>query len=117
MTPKKTPVSKLSFDQAIGEVEGIVARLENEQTDVDELAGEVKRAVELIATCRERLQGTDREVRELVERLQEEAAARPAADQAAPGTPPPAADGPGTDHPAGGASGAADSTSDEDLPF
>jgi exodeoxyribonuclease VII small subunit len=67
---KKTPVSKLSFNDAVAEVEAIVDRLENDQTDVDELAGEVQRAVELITSCRERLERTDTEVRELVTRLQ-----------------------------------------------
>jgi exodeoxyribonuclease VII small subunit len=70
---KKTPVSKLSFSEAMAEVEGIVARLENEQTDVDELAGEVKRALELITACRGRLEKTDREVRELVSELEPDA--------------------------------------------
>lgn len=67
---KKTPVSRLSFSEAVSEVEDIVARLESEQTDVDELAGEVKRAVELITACRARLEKTDGEVRELVSRLE-----------------------------------------------
>ncbi len=67
---KKTPVSKLSFSEAVSEVESIVTRLENEQTDVDELAGEVKRAVELITACRARLEKTDGEVRELVAQLE-----------------------------------------------
>jgi len=63
----------------VTEVEGIVARLENEQTDVDELAGEVKRAVELITACRARLEKTDGEVRELVSQLEPPA---PADDEA-----------------------------------
>jgi len=66
---RKTPISKLSFSEAVAEVEAIVARLESEQTDVDELAAEVERAVELIAACRARLERTDREVRDLVVRL------------------------------------------------
>ena len=66
---KKTPVSKLSFSEAVAEVEDIVGRLEAGQTDVDELAGEVKRAVELITACRGRLEKTDGEVRELVSKL------------------------------------------------
>jgi len=64
MAVKKTPISKLSFSEAVAEVEGIVARLETEQTDVDELAAEVQRAVDLITACRERLERTDREVGE-----------------------------------------------------
>jgi exodeoxyribonuclease VII small subunit len=80
MAMKKTPVSKLSFSEAVAEVEAIVARLENEQTDVDELSGEVQRAVELIAACRSRLERTDLEVRDLVAKLNPEA---PAADAGA----------------------------------
>jgi len=86
---KKTPVSKLSFSEAVSEVEDIVARLESEQTDVDELAGEVKRAVELITACRSRLEKTDREVRELVSQLEPPEPPEPAepADEGA-GEPP-----------------------------
>ena len=80
MAEKKIPVSKLSFSDAVVEVEGIVTRLENEQTDVDELAGEVKRAVELIAACRKRLETTDREVRDLVAKLEPDEAPAPAVD-------------------------------------
>jgi exodeoxyribonuclease VII small subunit len=69
MATKKVPVSKLSFSEAVAEVEDIVTRLENEETDVDQLSDEVQRAVELITACRTRLERTDLEVRELVTRL------------------------------------------------
>ncbi|MDY0110191.1 MAG: exodeoxyribonuclease VII small subunit [Candidatus Krumholzibacteria bacterium] len=69
MTTKKIPASKLSFSEAVAEVEDIVARLESEQIDIDGLTGEVQRAVDLIAACRARLERTDIEVRELVARL------------------------------------------------
>ena len=75
MAEKKTPVSKLSFSEAVGEVESIVARLENEEIDIDELAGEVQRAIELVTACRARLERTGDEVRDLVARLQEVAPA------------------------------------------
>jgi exodeoxyribonuclease VII small subunit len=81
MATKKVPVSKLSFSEAVAEVEDIVARLENEQTDVDQLGEEVGRAVELITACRARLERTDLEVRELVARL-EPAAGADGADRA-----------------------------------
>ncbi len=77
---KKTPVSKLSFSEAVGEVEDIVGRLESEQIDVDDLAAEVKRAVELITACRGRLEKTDGEVRELVRDLEAAAEPSPASD-------------------------------------
>ena len=82
MAQKKTPGSKLSFSEAIGEVEAIVTRLENEEIDIDELSAEVRRAVELSTACRETLQSTDGEVRELVARLQDDTAPAAAADTA-----------------------------------
>ena len=70
MAEKKTPARKLSFGEAMGEVEEILAGLEREDVDIDRLGAEVKRAVELITVCREKLEKTDREVRDLVDGLQ-----------------------------------------------
>jgi exodeoxyribonuclease VII small subunit len=67
---KKTPAKKLSFGEAVGEVEQILAELEQDEVDIDRLSEEVKRAVELIQVCREKLEKTDREVRDLVAGLQ-----------------------------------------------
>ncbi|MEN8008557.1 MAG: exodeoxyribonuclease VII small subunit [Candidatus Krumholzibacteriota bacterium] len=69
-TPKKTPAKKLSFGEAVSEVEQILAGLEQDEVDIDLLGAEVKRAVELIQVCREKLEKTDSEVRELVAGLQ-----------------------------------------------
>lgn len=63
---------RLSFGEAMAEVEEILAGLEREDVDIDRLGAEVKRAVELITVCREKLEKTDREVRDLVAGLQEE---------------------------------------------
>lgn len=46
---------KITYSEAVAEIEQILARLKNEQTDVDKLAAEVKRATELIAQCMARL--------------------------------------------------------------
>jgi exodeoxyribonuclease VII small subunit len=54
------------------EVETILAGLEREDVDIDRLGAEVKRAVELITVCREKLARTDREVRDLVAGLQDD---------------------------------------------
>ena len=73
MAEKKVPVKKLSFGEAMTEVEEILSGLESEEVDIDRLGDEVKRAVELITVCREKLEKTDREVRDLVAGLQDEA--------------------------------------------
>jgi exodeoxyribonuclease VII small subunit len=76
---KPTPARKLSFGDAITEVEEILGRLEDESVDIDTLGDEVKRAVELITVCREKLDKTDKEVRDLVAGLEGEGTPRPAA--------------------------------------
>lgn len=70
--PKPIPVKKLSFAEAVAEVEEILAGLEAEDVDIDSLGAEVKRAVELIQVCRQKLEKTDSEVRGLVAGLQGE---------------------------------------------
>ncbi len=69
---RPTPAKKLSFGEAVAEVEEILAGLERENVDIDSLGSEVKRAVELIQVCREKLEKTDSEVRGLVAGLQGE---------------------------------------------
>ena len=68
--PKRTPARSLSFGEAVAEVEEILAGLEEDAVDIDRLGDEVARAVELIQVCREKLEKTDREVRDLVAGLQ-----------------------------------------------
>ena len=46
---------KLTYTEAVAEIEQILARLRGEQIDVDTLAAEVKRATELIAQCKAQL--------------------------------------------------------------
>lgn len=58
---------KLTYSEAIAEVEQILARLRDEQIDVDALATEVKRATELIAECRAQLTDVERAVKEQLE--------------------------------------------------
>jgi exodeoxyribonuclease VII small subunit len=69
---KRRAARKLSFGEAVAEVEAILERLEEDAVDIDDLAEEVRRAVELIKICREKLGSTDHEVRELVAELEGE---------------------------------------------
>ena len=43
---------EVTYAEAMAEIEKILARLRNEEMDVDSLAAEVKRATELIASCK-----------------------------------------------------------------
>lgn len=46
---------KMTYSEAVAEIEQILSRLKSEQIDVDRLSAEVKRATELIAQCKARL--------------------------------------------------------------
>ncbi|TFG88383.1 MAG: exodeoxyribonuclease VII small subunit [Gemmatimonadales bacterium] len=69
---KRTLAKKLSFGEAVREVEEILAGLEADEVDIDQLGDQVGRAVELIQVCRQKLEKTDREVRDLVSGLSAE---------------------------------------------
>ena len=57
----------MNYTEAMAEIEKILARLRNEEMDVDSLTAEVKRATELIASCRERLHKAETEVAKILE--------------------------------------------------
>ncbi len=59
-----------SFTQAIQELEQILARIEKEEIDIDQLATELGRAAELIELCRGKLERAELEVAQIVERLE-----------------------------------------------
>lgn len=58
--------SKISYADAIGEVEQILARFNDEQMDIDEMGKQVKRAAELIRLCKERLHKVEKEVADIL---------------------------------------------------
>ncbi len=51
-----------SYGEAIAEIEAILARFSGGELDVDTLAAQVKRATELIAWCRVRLEKAEKDV-------------------------------------------------------
>jgi len=51
---------------AVDELEGILAELEDDRLDVDQLAERVARAAELIRLCRDRIRATRLEVEQIV---------------------------------------------------
>ncbi len=53
---------ELTYKKAIEEIESIVEKLENNEMDVDELSGSVKRVTQLIKFCRDKLTKTSEEV-------------------------------------------------------
>lgn len=55
-----------TFASAMEELRTLVAQLEGDQLDVDQLAERVGRAVELVAWCRDRIDATRLEVDEVL---------------------------------------------------
>lgn len=57
---------KLSYAEAMAEVENIVARMRSGDMGVDELSVMVRRATELISECRQMLYKAEQEVNTLI---------------------------------------------------
>ena len=57
---------KLTYAEAMAELEVVLARLRSDELSVDDLAKSVARATELIAECRAILTTTEEEVEKLV---------------------------------------------------
>jgi exodeoxyribonuclease VII small subunit len=56
----------LAYADAVAELEGILAELDRDDVDVDQLAAQVQRAATLITLCRSRLRAARLEVTRIV---------------------------------------------------
>ena len=65
------PVNELTYTEAVGELEAIVAKLRSDNCDVDALTAMTRRAAELLTACRARLTATDTELRAILDSLQQ----------------------------------------------
>lgn len=69
---------ELSFSSAMQELETILRRVEIEEIDIDELGDELKRAAELLETCRAKIRRAEVEVSQIVQGMEQQPeAARP----------------------------------------
>ncbi len=62
--------NKLTYKEALDEIEQIVSNLENDKLDIDQLSVSVKRVTELIKFCREKLKETSDEVEKTLQSLE-----------------------------------------------
>ncbi len=60
-----------SFSEALIELEAILRRIESEETDIDGLADELKRAAELLDLCRGKIRRAEVEVTQIVQKIEE----------------------------------------------
>jgi len=72
----------IKYSRAIEELDGIINRIQNEEVDVDDLSKEVKRAVELIKKCKEKIEKTELEVKQVVEGFETEEGPKEKAEEA-----------------------------------
>jgi exodeoxyribonuclease VII small subunit len=65
-----TDVTKLTWEEASDELDGIVSFLESSEVDVDQLVGRLQRASELVEELDRRLIATRSQVDELLPKLE-----------------------------------------------
>ncbi|HVS03605.1 MAG TPA: exodeoxyribonuclease VII small subunit [Thermoanaerobaculia bacterium] len=58
------------FAEAMSELEEILQRIEGEETDIDALAAELKRAARLLELCRTKIRRAEVEVSQIVQQLE-----------------------------------------------
>lgn len=55
-----------AYRQSIEEIEAILAKIESGETNIDNLAEEIKRAAKLLQDCKEKLFKTEQEVEKIM---------------------------------------------------
>jgi len=60
---------KLTYNQAVEEIQDIIARIEAESLDMDELSKVTARALELIKFCKIKLRSTEEDIEKMLEDL------------------------------------------------
>ncbi|MFV0366129.1 MAG: exodeoxyribonuclease VII small subunit [Mangrovibacterium sp.] len=63
---------KLNYKESVTEIDEILAQIENNELDVDELAEKVKRVSLLIKECKAVLHNTQKEVENILENMEKE---------------------------------------------
>jgi exodeoxyribonuclease VII small subunit len=62
--------NEINYSTALGELEEIIESIESDEVDVDTLAEKVKRASFLIGFCKDKLKGTEEEVKKIVSEME-----------------------------------------------
>jgi exodeoxyribonuclease VII small subunit len=113
------------YGAAVAEIEQILASIDRDEIDIDELSQKVERAVELLKVCRARLKATELRVTQVLQEVAAESAEADddaAEDEAEEGSGATATEGPAESEPDADAKPARPSRRgrakpDEDLPF
>lgn len=57
---------ELKYEEAMATLEQIVARMENNELDLDTMSEQLKKAQRLIKLCKDKLTKTDQEIRKII---------------------------------------------------
>ena len=60
-------MEKMTYNEAVTRLEEIMGKIQSGKIDIDELAGLLKEAQELVKFCREKLYKVDEEIKALLE--------------------------------------------------
>jgi exodeoxyribonuclease VII small subunit len=60
---------KISYKEAVEEIELIIEKIEKDELDVDELTENVKRVSELLQICKEKLHNTEQEIEKIFKEI------------------------------------------------
>lgn len=60
-------MTEIKYSKSIKKLEEIIEKIENEEIDVDELSINVKEAVTLIKTCKNKIEKAELEVKKVVD--------------------------------------------------
>lgn len=60
---------KMTYSQAIGELEKIVKEMQSENCSIDNLSAYTTRSLELLKICKAKLQSTDEELKKILNEL------------------------------------------------
>ena len=71
MSGVKNTIKKLSYAEALAEIEEIIGDIEDNKFSIDELADKVKRISTLIDFCKEKLHATETELNNILKKMQE----------------------------------------------
>lgn len=63
----------MKYEEAMRELERIVARMENDEPDIDSLGEQLRRAQQLIKMCKAKLTKADEEIKEILSDSEAEA--------------------------------------------
>lgn len=61
----------MTYENAMKRLEQIVAQIENNELNIDQLSSSLKEAQGLITFCKDKLYGTDAEIKKILDTFQE----------------------------------------------